>query len=662
MAGNQGGYSFGHTPMGNFPGVNFNHKEYLASLQKLVAQKISPDQVLAATMSKINTVKAQYQRSLKQEVEKLQQEYRSRFADSLEINGKALDLSSGDLSGLQRQVIPEELSASYVQHLQTYNNLINMEPSALRDSLLGESRKVIGKYEMMEKVYKKVVTARESFQNNSTVKRLQENLPFSPENYKKYLSNPAELVDVARNQASLSSLQKLFMNITKLDLGVNPVSGGQLDMNNMMNTGLNTMYTGKSTSVGLIYGSGINNVNQLMQAGLKDFASNEFSRMGGIKVGSGWNSKVKQTVSMNFFDFGPSGAFGEQDLLTARANMVAAPIRRDAVITYESDFEVAAGHSLSVDLSKSFGAYRNSSTSDSTMESKAVFGDVFDSKGTQNYAAAIDYQGSFKKITVALSAKKAGAGYNNPGSVFVRRGETRLGLMASGKILNNKLTVRYKTDYRNQYFDPSKNNVYRNFSNQLQLGYRISRSNRVGLSFRDNAYRMKNKTAGVSTNGYTYNLQADAYYTTKIKGLSLINTTILSRQRFEVPMLNQEVYHSNTWLINHFSSLVLNRNILSLSLAVNHSDNKAYFFNTSFVNMDLNYTYAAGKYLRLTSGPGYYINKGWNEQVGIRQQVTASLWDKIDVSLDVNGRKAVRIINPELADQVIFNTSIFYKF
>lgn len=245
--------------------------------------------------------------------------------------------------------------------------------------------------------------------------------------------------------------------------------------------------------------------------------------------------------------------------------------------------------------------------------------------------------------------------------MMVRKGEERAGLSISKKLFKQRLTLKYKSDYRFQRLDPDKFYTYTSFANNLQANYKINRYNKISLMYRQNSYAFK-KGGNSSDKGNNYTLQADATYLFKISGKKVNNYFSLSGQRFDVPLLTGSNYISKTWSLNHTSSLQMKKDILTLNLMMNRSSNTDYYFNTSQFNGEINYHYSLGDQIRMTTGTGYYDNTGWNKQLGIRQQLSGTIFKKMDIDLDLNFKKAIKVIRTELANQVFISTSLNYRF
>jgi hypothetical protein len=107
---------------------------------------------------------------------------------------------------------------------------------------------------------------------------------------------------------------------------------------------------------------------------------------------------------------------------------------------------------------------------------------------------------------------------------------------------------------------------------------------------------------------------------------------------------------------------MLGKNLLSLTVLSNQADNNTYYFNTSLFSSEANYSYATSGSIRMSSGLGYYANYGWNKQIGLKQQVSAVIKSKINIDLQLGYKKAIQIIQPQLANQLFVSTTVHYTF
>jgi hypothetical protein len=640
--GLNGIYTTDHTSLNKLLQFNFDHKKYIQDVQSKVADKLDPETLTALTMKRINAIKSNYEKNLKSEIAALQSEYAKKYQSAVQLPDGITDLSKGDLSVLRSRLLSEAKTAS----------------AGMKDSIMIGNPEHEGKLELLEKVYQKIVSNKEKFENNKLVKQLRSNLPFTRDNYKSFLKQPGNLDKLVDEHMNMSVIQRLFMNMTKVDLGQNAVKDGDFGLQNVINSGINTEFKNKNATVGFVHGRN-NNINNWMQSGLTTGVTNEYSSMTGIKIGTGTGSAARQYISINFFDFKDFSQLGADGNPLQSAYM-AVPQRKDATITFHSDFDVAPNHTIKLDVSRSFGSYTNSLSADSQSNKTNPYNNLIGDAGKSNYAAMIDYKGEIFNSDVNVFVKKVGLGYNNPGNILLRSGETKAGFGVSRK-MSKQLTLRYAIDYSKREFDPAKLYTNKALNNKLQASYRINRNNRVGLTWQHTAYHSKLFADGASR-GSNSRLQADGSYSVRVAEKKITNNVTVSQLQMNMPVLLDENYKSRSVLVMHTSTMTVNKNPLSLTFLLNRSDSEDYLFNTSLFSTETSYSYPVTNTIRLGSSLGYYDNAGWNKQVGIKQQVSATVKERLNIDVDLTYKKAVDIIRPELANQLFITASMHFNF
>lgn len=657
--GQNGVYAMQGDPFDKLLKFNFDHKKYVEKIRNKVAEKLSPDVVLAAVSNRITSIRTSYEARLKKEIESLKSDFSKEYKTALNLPEGITDLSKNDLSALKSKLLSAggvsqyEASAGKIQEALKKGNVSTADTALLKDMANVKQR------ELLEKVYQKIVAAKDGFENNKLVKQLKSHLPFTPDNYKSFLTNPGNLGKLLDDHVNLNFIQRLFVDITRFDVGQNPVQGGDFDLQNLVNTGINTTFKNKKTSVGFIYGKN-NNVNNWLQAGLHNSITNEYSSVTGFTFGSGTGSAIEKSISLNFFNYsGSPGTDNREGML--RAAYLGVPQRRDATITVHTGYTVGTKHKIGVDVSKSFGSFVDNISQDSALYKVNAHNEVFSGSGTSNFAAMVDYTGELLETDVRLFVKKVGMGYNNPGNSLLRRGETQVGAGLGRKWLNNKLTTRYHVDYRRQNFDPLKRYSHTTLNNKVQLGYKIRRNNRVGIIYQRSDFSSRLFAEAVTKGGNT-RLQVDGAYDFKVAGKKIMNNVVLSHQQLKVPMLAGAYYTGNSVMVMYSSTTMISKSPLSIQVMVNKSDNTDYLFNTSMFTVESNYSYAITDRIRFGSGLGYYTNAGWNRQVGGRQQLSAVLLGKLNLDVEVSYRKAVHIERKELANQLFVTAGAHFNF
>ncbi len=653
---NNGINTLNYTPFQNFYKFNFDHDQYVQTLRAKLMQNLNPEALMNSALSRVTAIRHGYEQKLQGEVGQLQSEYSKEYGSKLTLPNNTTNLSATDMGALRNQLLPGTALQQYNKDMATLQQMIrNKDQKTLAsDSNYRRTLAGVRHYETVEKIYDKVTTWQKRYQNNPLVKEL---LSQSPNNLKAYLSDPQNLGRVLDDQAAVSTMQKLFSNVSRLEMGQNAVQSGELSTQNLVNTGVNTEYKTKTASFGMIYGKN-NTPNNWLQAGLTSQVTNQYSSLVGFKMGTGIGSPVDQSVALNFFSM--NNPAGSSQPGGTSSYLPVAP-HQDGIITIHSGFRVGNRQNISIDLSRSFGSFQQSVTGDSSNSKSAAGGSVFNTAGSSNYAAIVQYTGDLFNTDVKLYAKKVGLGYNNPGNAQLRAGESQFGLGLARKFMKQKITVKYDGNYRRQVFDPASNYIYAALSNKLQMGFKLDRNDRFNLTWQRSDYSTAFYGQPASA-GMNSRLQLDAAYRFVIDRKKIMNNLTISRQQMSLPFMTGGSYANTNLLLTNTSSMMLKKNLISLTLLTNQSNNSSYYFNTSMSSAETNYSYALFGNLRVSSGLGYYVNYGWNRQVGVRQQVSAVLSGKLNMDLQVAYKKAVRMIRPELADQLFLSTTMHYTF
>lgn len=676
---NNGISSLNYTPFQNFYKFNFNQDQYLQTLRNNLLQKLSPEALMNSALSRVTIIRNNYEVELKGEITRMQQEYAKTYKSTVTVPAGATNLSSSDMGALRTQLMPADSIQKYQKEMARLQEMIDQRNSvgqvpnggtgtipggpagssantSGRDSAYQATLANVKRYETTEQMYNKIVAYRKRFMDNPLVKELLSTSSLSPTAMKAYLSDPRNLSKVLDDQTSLSTMQRLFVDIKQLNLGQNAVQSGELNIQNVINTGANTEFQNRTSNVGVIYGQN-NAVNNWQQAGLTSQVT-QYTNLTGFKMGTGTGSPVNESISFDFFQLNhvPTRA-GE----TGSSYLPVAP-HQDGAITLNTGFQITPQHTVTLELSKSFGSYQNSGTdSAGTVINKQPGGSVFNGAGKANYAAILNYTGALLKTDIRLYAKKVGLGYNNPGNPLLHSGETELKLGLARRLLKQKLTLKYEGDYRRQVFDPYGNFIYTAWSEKVQAGYKIDKYDKINLTYQRSDYQ-SDFYGQLPFYGLSSRLQLDGAYRFVLDGNKVTNNIVISRQQTDIPLATGGNYIDNSLLITNTSTFAVHKNPISITILSNTSNNNSYYFNTSMFSTEVNYAYTIPGWPRMSSGLGYYYNEGWNVQAGIRQQVSAIIQKKISLDFQVSYKKAIEVIQTALANQLFVNVNAHYTF
>ena len=657
---NNGVSTLDYTPFSNFYKFQFDRQKYLDLLKQQVMAKISPDVVAAAINNKIKAIQQKYEQMLEKDIADVQKEYQRDSKSMIVLPPGITNLSVKDMSSLQHELISESENANYAKSVERYQeSLKNKQTSspANQDSILKESGNGIKRYEALQKIYSKILLWKQRMESNKTLIDLKSRLPFSEGEFKKYLSDPANLQKLLGDEADLAPLQKLFSNIKTFDAGQNAVQSGDLNMQNIINTGVNTEFQNRKMDMGFIAGKN-NLVNPWLQAGLTSALSNQYSSLFGLKLGTGTASPFENSLSVNFFNINNQSSYPN----SPASGLFPAVSMKNLVFSFRSKFVIAGKHNIGIEISKSLSAVQSNGLPDSLgFKSPPSSNTIGASPNIASLAGRIDYNGEIFKTKLKLLIRKVGLGYENPGNSFLRKGETEIGFGAARNFIQNKLTVKYDLDYRDQVFDPSQNYTFSTFTNKMQAAFKINKSDKIKLLYQQTAYHASFYGQPPMVGGNAM-VQLDASYKLFVKRKKITSHTSLVSQQINLPMQQGTAYSSSSLLLTHTSAMQVKKGLLSVTITDNQSNNNSYYFNTSMFSSETEYSYQAGNNLRMSSGMGYYSNTGWNQQLGLKQQLSTNLNNKLSLDLQAVYKKAILVIRPELANQFFINSSVHYHF
>lgn len=650
--GNNGIYTLQQPSFNQLGQFHFNKEEYIRRIKSQMEEKISPEQLKTAITERIAIVRSKYEHSLNSELGSIQSTLKKETGRDLNLPAEATDLSKSDISSLQTKLLSGKEAEQYRQSILVVQEKLKQKDAATLevDSVYKQHLGNVKQYEALEKACEKIAGWRKRFQEDKTVQQLKADLPIG--------NIDRNILKNAKEQFNLTTLQRLFCNVTHLNIGQTPLDANKelFSPQGLMNSGFGAGYKTGKAEVEMMYGKN-NNTNSWLQQGLSSAVTNEYSSITGFKFGTGSESVIEQSVAFQVYNIKANNNIQSQGI----ANYLPSPAHSSAVLSLHTGLPIGGKHKVELDLSKSFGSFSNGSYYDSASGKNSSTGSLIGGGGLSNYAAHINYEGEWWAVPVNAYVKKVGLGYNNPGNYLLRRGETQIGGGFNKQFYRRKLSLKYQTDYRTQQFDPSRNYSYSSFSNKFQSGYRFKRNNRISLTYHQTNYQSTLKEEQASA-GNSKRWQLDGAYQWKHWHKVFMNNTALSWQQMKMPLLSGTFFSNRSLMFTHTTSVPFKQDLLSVSVIMNRSNNQEYFFNTSMFSTETSYACALSAVVRLSSGLGYYANAGWNRQLGINQQLSASIGGKWELDLQAGARKAVKQTQTLLANQLYFNSNVRYHF
>ncbi len=171
-----------YTPFQNFYQFNFNHQQYLEDLRNRLLAKLSPDALMNSALSRVATIRKNYETELNGEVTTMQQEYAKSYKSTLALPSGATNLAASDMGALRTQMMPGDSIQKYQKDLIRMQEMTakNQGMPPTKDSAYQATVASTKRFETMEKIYTRIAAYRKKFEDNPLVKQLLSTSKFSP--------------------------------------------------------------------------------------------------------------------------------------------------------------------------------------------------------------------------------------------------------------------------------------------------------------------------------------------------------------------------------------------------------------------------------------------------------------------------------------------------
>lgn len=625
--------------------MKFDQNAYLDKIKDALSDKINIESLNDITNKKILEIEKKLEARLQKEISSISEEYCNSNKIKIGHLDSIIKLNLNDQNFLRRK-LSEELK------LDRYNDstqFLATKMLGLKDSF-NRSDEYSNRVELFNKIYDKILAYKATYSNSPVINDLKKDLQIKSYSINEILNQKNKLVNLATDKLHLSSLQKLFLRVNKLNIGFSGVDQKSLlSSSQYLMNGAGLDISNKLGGFGVSIGS-LNFLNDWMQAGGLNSILPNSSNMVAVKYVSENKSLSSSGMSfgVNYFTGNNSTAHLGQTFLK----------HSDIIINLNKDFDLAKGGKLHIELAKSSGSFKN----EGNLKSQPNLNSLFDFSNFLSSALAFDYKVNVtEKFQLGVYANTSGIGFSRPTDFSSPKGQHALGIATSNKILKNKLTVAYTGEFKDQFFDLSKEHVLQTYKNKLRVSYKLNKQDKISINY--NQFNYKYTYNSLSSFSVNKLLQFEGTYRTTFKKIKMYNTSVIGWNYFKSPQILQQETFSNSLLISHNTSFSIKTNVISLGIVRNISTTSSSFYSSSFSSYDIGYSYVLFKnQIQLNSGVGYYLYDGLNKQVGFNQQINLLGNKYFSLSMNMLLRIKVQEIVNNIPNQTYFGSSFKYNF
>jgi hypothetical protein len=638
----------------SFASVHFDRDIYLEQLKNKMSGGLGKDAIMAKIGSvSVADLKKNAIGSLKVDMDKINERYDGSLGDVIDNLGGSDALFSMDVVTLREKLsktgngIPDNSRDNMLNELINRKNVgLPVDPKQLK-SLESTASREHG----LQLLMSKIIEHRSKWQSSGLLRAIGNAELFNRQQLDAVLKNPQALSRLVRHHFRMTGFQKFFLKVNKLNLGQNTLNQSKLSANHLINNGVNSDFLNNNRY--LMFGLGKLKVfNSILDQGYEGALDglNGAMRMGSFGLGKGGSSNSR--ISVMSFD----------QSMNQFGNMALQSMRSALVTTFSNQMIIGRHGILSTEISRSSSAYQNTYQSDSTLGEKSAVGQFLNTDNFwNNMAFSFRYDDELEDydLSYGILIGKTANGYVNPASAFLASGSKNLGLKLKKAFLKQRLSISARTDLREYDYSEDHSRKWINQYSVFDIAWRLGRGESIGLRYLPNKMtRSEDGVKSTATSLERFSLEGSV--SRKLFGVYYRNNLSLSTQAYSF-MLGTGMASSRSIGFSSFQNIVVHRQLFYWNFNYDYVKNNSslLFLNSSLV-AEAGTSYMVLSKLSLSSALCYNSMINWYRQIGVRQTVSGQLGERFNMSVFVDMRKTLRLLQPIYVSPIRADISLHY--
>ncbi len=621
---------------------DYDEPGFVSQLSKQLG-KIDPSKLLTEDMQSL----------LNQKVEGLIQDqltgWRQQFGDQWETVmqriGNPMTLLNADPAALRAMILPDSImqQAGRLQESFEWLSAKGQSMSSDEKVQLAQITKQLQEQKSLKNLYEQVSLQKGKWLKEGWTQALRDAEILQKLKVNQLLQSPETVKKLAKEKLQLSSLQRLFLNVSRLNIGQTSLDKSAI-FKQFLSRGLFSEFLNdKGKYLSLLYGKHESLGSIFDQA----FTGSAFPAAGtalGFALGKGAPQGPHTHFSLHHFQM--------RQTPNSWQNMSSSILQKATVIGISKRMDVGAKGSVEADFSTSLSDLSfirspldSAGGGGMALKSMLQGGNFF-----QQVAFSVDYSNRFEKWQLDHRAfvRYAGSKYTNPGNPFLPSGTTELGLQVRKTAYKGKFSAGLRAVGRQYQFAEQAVSKYQQFNAAADLRWRLKRGQFISVRYQPSLY-WRNMAGQSQLVSNVSRLAVEGQLVRKFAGLQYRNYVSLSAQQnmFTTATgssLQEQRY--NAIILNMNQQLVLKQNTIFMNILWNTTENSTalVYFNDA-VNADGGFTYVLSKQIYASSSVTYNQVKGWYQQAGFRQSLSGSM-KQLQWHLNLDIRKNIKVENP----------------
>jgi hypothetical protein len=538
-------------------------------------------------------------------------------------------------------IIPDSL-ARRAGELQQQFEWLSGKGGTLSEAEAGEMKEVKGeleKYSKTKEIFNEIIAQRASWDATGWKNAILKAELLQRTKVTEMLRSPITVKQLARQKLNLSSLERVFLNVRRLNIGQTSLDKGNM-MKQFLSNGLFSEFLNDKGRYLSIQQGRTEQFGSLMDMPFTGSMLPSQGSATSVRIGKG---AVEGPHTHMFF-----GHYRMGQEMNGLRNRLSQLMQRSTVIGFSKALTIGARGRIEADLSKSMMEMSfvrsplDSFGGNQSFLKTMTQGDMFSSMSFN-----VDYSNQIEswQLEHRIYVRHAGNRYVNPGNPFLPSGTTELGLQARKTAFKGKLTGSVRASGRYYAFQEGEGTKYRNLNMMADLRWRFRRGQFLSARYQPSSFR------SLGTNGNLLNsmsrLAVEGQLVQRIAGLQYRNYTSIAHMKSDYGTAqSQQPMRTSGLMINMNQQLMLKSHTPFVNLMINRVNNQTgfVFFNNS-IQVDAGTSFVIGKLVSASTAVVYNEVNNWYQQLGIRQSASANL-RSMQCFFNLDLRKNLSVSNP----------------
>lgn len=628
----------------------FDRAGYIHQLERDIKSKVDGKKILSSISDPLFDLKRSAEQTLTSELNQINSQYQNLLTSEVVQVGNFDQLVLSDITTIRNVVMETEtiknLSAlqSEFEQLKSRKDLGETIDTAQLRMLTDNIRKAEG----LSKIVAAVERHKKSWESSGLLTRFKQWEGIKQIGFQKALSDPSTVISLARQQLNLNSLQRLFLNVNKFNLGQNALSSSALSFQNFLNSGVASEIVNKSKSAMLLIGK----TREGSAISDMPFSNTLFSNAAAKALQLG---KVNSTG-----DFHISIASFQEGMNTVGNLSGLNRFRQSFVTTLNKGFSFGKYGYLTTEISRSISSNGVKSSSDDARGlQKLLSADDFSSNTAFNIGYRDEYPGI--GLTYQVHVKKAALGYDNPGNPFLNTGSEEAGLSVRKSFFEKRMTVMLRNTTRQFNYGEGVGSKWRNNYSVFDVKWKLNRASYLSVRYLPNRMFRYDDLGKHPATTLDY-LSFDGNFNKRISKTYYTNYSSLLFQSNQFASGLTSYTAKNIGLVIN-QSLSIKEQIYYWNTQLNRSANNSQlvYLNSSF-NSELGTSFNLLRLFSLSSSISYNSVDQWYRQIGVRETLDVQVKQRFMISGFIDVRKNLELYQPLIFGLVRGSVQLHYNF